>query len=154
MILLVGQNICGQDSLKFRAIDSLIAQKEKQISSMPSIRVNADGFGLGDSYGEIFLADSISKELSKVEYDKMEVTRMNHRYIKIIFYFDKNELIKVIVIDESIRPTFPVDSYFKNNKMIYTNHKSTEEDYGEVFLLNKSQKYLKRYLEYQAKIYR
>jgi hypothetical protein len=143
LILFVSNSILAQDSLELRFIDSLIEQKAKRISPIPAIRINADGFGLGESYGEMFLVDSISKELFEVEYSRI------NPYVNITYYFDKNELIKVIAIDKSTSTTFRVISYFKNNKMIYISRKPADGDNGGTFLLNKSKEYLNRYSEYQ-----
>jgi hypothetical protein len=91
---------------------------------------------LEGSYGIIYHADSISMQLFKIHYTSLEP------YKKIIFYFIKNDLIKIIEVNNS---KTEIVSYFQKNKLLYVNPDDDERVNNSFSLLIKSMEYLDGY---------
>ena len=132
------KSYCQKDSIQIKLINAKVLAIESALVIQPKACVDSSKISI-EPFKELYYKNRLVGELSKV--DKI----IFNPNVRITYYFSNKSLIKVIVIDKSINYNFTIESFFQDDKLLYSTHRSIDGDNSGKRLIKSSKEYLERY---------
>jgi len=132
------KSYCQKDSTQIKVINAKVAAIESALVIQPRASVDSSKNSL-EPFKELYYKNRLVGELGKV--DKI----IFNPDVRITYYFSNKSLVKVVAIDKSTNYTFIIESFFHNDKLLYTTHRSIDGDNSGKRLIKSAKEYLERY---------
>lgn len=129
---------CQKDDPQVKAINDRVLSLEYNMEVQTKASIDSSK-AANNPYKVTFYKNKLDGTLAKLEEVILKPD------VKITCYFSRQALIKAICIDKSTSSTLTLESYFRNDKLIYTTHRNVDGDNSQSGLIQHAKYYLEKY---------